>query len=124
MVNVISGKKFEYPIYIDIEEKSIFNKGIASAVAKHFCGHMESKKYFCGIYSSLSFLNDYFDKESKTKYSIWVAQWASKCTYKGQYGVWQHSSKGKVSGISGNVDLDKSYVDFPTIMKEKHLNGY
>ena len=124
MLNVISGKQFEYPIYVDIEEASIFQAGIASAVAKSFCNFMEGKRYFCGIYSSLSFLNSYFDSECKTKYSIWVAQWSSKCTYKGQYGAWQYSSEGSVSGISGRVDMDKAYVDFPSIMKTKHLNGF
>ena len=123
-INALKGKKFEYPIYIDIEEKSIFKKGIASSVAKNFCEEMQSKKYYCGIYSSKSYFDSYFDSESKKKYSIWVAQWSSKCTYKGSYGIWQYSSNGSVDGISGRVDLDEAYEDFPSIIKKAHLNGY
>ena len=123
--NILKGKKFEYPIYIDIEEKSIFQKNIANDLAINFCSYMESNKYFCGIYSSLYYYNSYFNKEVKAKYSLWVAQWGpDHCTYDGPFGVWQYSSTGSVSGISGNVDLDKSYSDFPTIIKNAHLNGY
>ena len=85
---------------------------------------MEKNKKFCGIYASKSYFDNYFTQEVKTKYSIWVAQYYSKCTYTGAYGVWQRSSKGSVKGISGNVDLDISYLDFPSIIKKAHLNGF
>ena len=38
--------------------------------------------------------------------------------------IWQYSSKGSVDGISGNVDLDYCYVDYPTIIKNGGFNGY
>ena len=82
------------------------------------------KKYFAGIYSSTSALNYYFNSQVKSRYSIWVAQWYSQCTYDGAYGMWQYSDSGSVSGISGNVDLDYAYEDFPKIMKTAHKNGY
>ena len=44
--------------------------------------------------------------------------------YSGAYGIWQHSEKGNVDGINGNVDLDICYKDFPTIIKAKGLNGF
>ena len=42
-------------------------------------------------------------------YRVWVAQYYSKVTYKGRYDVWQYTSKGKVDGISGNVDMNYWY---------------
>ena len=45
-------------------------------------------------------------------------------SYSGAYGIWQHSEKGRVDGINGNVDLDIGYKDFPMIIKGKGLNGY
>ena len=45
-------------------------------------------------------------------------------SYNGSYGIWQYSSTGSVNGISGNVDLDYSYVDYPTQIKAKGLNGF
>lgn len=126
MLNAMRGKQFEYPVYYDIEERSIFNKGrdFTSSIARNFCNILQDKKYYCGIYSSLSSFKSFFHTDVKHKYTIWVAQWASRCTYDEPYHVWQKSSKGSVPGISGNVDLDVSYVNFPPIMKEKHLNGF
>ena len=57
-------------------------------------------------------------------YTHWVAQYGKSCEYTGTIGIWQYSSKGKVAGINGNVDLDMCYIDFPKIIKEKGFNGY
>lgn len=38
--------------------------------------------------------------------------------------MWQSSSTGKVNGISGNVDTDIAYKDYPTIIKAAKLNGF
>ncbi len=43
---------------------------------------------------------------------IWLAQYASSPTYKGKYDMWQYSDKGKISGISTNVDLNYSYLGY------------
>ena len=126
VLNAISGKQLEYPVYYDIEQKEILAKGktFCSAIATNFCTIMEKNKKFCGIYASKSYFDNYFTDTVKNKYSIWVAQYNNECTYKGKYGMWQHSSKGSVSGISGNVDLDISYQNFPEIIKKAHLNGF
>ena len=55
---------------------------------------------------------------------MWYAQYNDRPTYNGQFGMWQHTSKGKVNGVSGNVDLDWSYVDYPSVMKRVGLNGF
>ena len=125
-LNVISDKKLEYPIFYNIEQKDILVKGktFSSNTAINFCSFLEVNKKFCGIISSKKYLDAYFNDKVKTYYSIWVAQYNNECTYKGKYGMWQHSSKGSVSGISGNVDLDISYQNFPEIIKKAHLNGF
>ena len=122
--SIIKGKKFEYPVYYDIEEQKIFKGGYTSKLAKTFCDYMEKEKYFCGIYASLSFLNNYFSSEVKEKYSIWVAQYHNHCDYKGAKGMWQHSSKGGVPGYNHDIDKDIAYVDFKSIITSKHLNGF
>lgn len=37
--------------------------------------------------------------------------------------MWQYSSEGNVNGISGNVDMDECYVDYPKLIKAEGLNG-
>ena len=58
------------------------------------------------------------------RYAVWVAEYNGKCNYSGNYGIWQNSSTWRVNGISGNVDHDYAYIDYPSIIKKKGLNGY
>lgn len=125
-LEVIKGKKFEYPIWYDIEEASTFATGKrnVSNIAKAFCSVLEEAGYFTGIYCSTFYAKTYFTEEVQQRYAFWIAQYASKCTYANQYGIWQYSSTGKVNGIVGNVDMDYSYTDYPTSIKSKGLNGF
>ena len=38
--------------------------------------------------------------------------------------MWQYTSSGSVSGISGNVDMNIAYYDYPSIIKAAGLNGF
>ena len=69
-------------------------------------------------------LSSYVTDDIKKRYAIWVAQWSGKLNYSGTYGIWQHSDAGKVAGITGNVDLNYGYIDYPTQIKAKGLNGF
>ena len=123
IIQALAGKQFEWPIYYDIEEQSIFDAGIASDIARAFCNVLEQNKYYCGIYSSTYTFNTYFDDDVKTRYTIWLAHWdVDVPTYKGAYDVWQYGI-GQMPGI-GDCDLDRGYLDFEPVMKENHLNGY
>lgn len=126
-LQVIKGKQFEYPIYFDVEEQSLFNTGRAntSAVIRAFLSKVESAGYYVGLYMSASPLNTYVENDIKTRYAIWVAHYGvSKPSYSGAYGIWQKSGTGRVNGINGDVDLDESYVDYPTVIKNAGLNGF
>ena len=123
-INVIKGKKFDYPIFLDIEGDALSSsKATIQDIICAWCDGMFSKKWYGGIYMSKSPLSG-LDNKVVGKYPIWVAQYASKCTYKGSYGMWQSSSTGKVSGISGNVDMDTSYVYYPAYIKNGGFNNY
>lgn len=124
--SVLSGKQIDYPVYFDIEEKSQLARGrnFCSSLTTAFCTELESRGYYAGFYTSLSSLNSVVTDAVKKRFTVWVAQWASKCSYPSAYGVWQYSSKGKVNGISGNVDMNYSYIDFPSTIKNGGFNGY
>ena len=47
----------------------------------------------------------------KKNYKIWLAQWSSKITADFKPNYWQYTSKGKVNGITGNVDMNYAYDD-------------
>ena len=125
-LKVIKGKQFEMPVYFDLEEKKQFDLGKekVSAIMRAFLERVESAGYFTGLYGSASPLFTHTADDIKSHYTIWLAHWVDRTNYSGAYAVWQYSEKGKVDGISGNVDLDICYKDFPTIIKGKGLNGW
>jgi GH25 family lysozyme M1 (1,4-beta-N-acetylmuramidase) len=122
----LKGKTFDYPIYFDLEWQKAFAKGrlTCSSMVETFCDTLEKAGYFAGLYISRSPLQTYITSSVANRYALWVAEYGSKCNYGGTYGRWQYSSEGKVSGISGNVDMDICYVDYPTIIKEGGFNGF
>lgn len=124
--NLIKGKQFDLPVYMDVEAPPAGKKaGVTDAIIG-FCSVMESKGYYVGVYASdISGFCDRIDyNRIKDRYTLWVARYGSKPTYVKKYDMWQYSSTGRVSGISGNVDLDECYKDFPSIIKKGGFNGY
>lgn len=124
--NVLSGKLLDYPVYFDIEEKSQLSLGrdFCSNIITAFCTEMEKHGYYAGFYTSLSALNSIVSDAVKNRSTLWVAQWAGKCSYSGKYGIWQFSAESNVAGINGHIDMDYSYIDFPAIIKNGGFNGY
>ena len=125
-LQVIAGKQFEYPIFFDVEEKKQFalGKAACTAIAKAFLERVEKAGYYVGIYSSKNGLENYIDKSVRERYAVWVANvGVSQTSYRGA-AMWQYSWTGKHSGISGDVDCNYCYIDYPSIIKSKGLNGF
>ena len=123
---LIRGKLFEYPIVYDVETAAQrkLGKEKLSANVQAFCETMEQNGCYVSLYSNLDFLRNVLTTAVTSRYDIWLAQWASKPTYTGAFGMWQYSAAGKVPGITGAVDLDISYKDYPSIMRKNALNGF
>ncbi len=125
--NTIKGYKLSYPVAFDIEESSQMSLSttLVSNITKVFCDYLEDQKYYVSVYSFASMLKDKMNSSVLTSYDIWVAHInVSKPNYSGNYGIWQYSHTGRVSGIDTVVDLDYSYKYYPAIMKKNKLNGY
>lgn len=124
-LGMLKDKQFEYPVYIDLEVTNRDDKAGATEACLGFVATMEAAGYYCGIYASdISGFCDRLDISKLDDIDKWVARYSSKPTYVKEYGMWQNSSSGKVDGISGNVDMNEAYKDYPTIMKTKELNGF
>ena len=126
-LEVIKGGRYAYPIYYDVELPEHFALGKTGvfAVIRAFLNTVESAGYWVGLYMSSFYLNNYVDDDIKSRYSVWVAHYGvSEPEYSGPYGMWQRSSTGSVSGITGNVDLDECYVDYPREILLAGLNGF
>lgn len=56
------------------------------------------------------------------KYDAWLADYSGAPDY--PCYIQQTGSKGTVPGITGNVDMDVSFKDYPTIIQAGGFNGY
>lgn len=123
-IALLKGKQFEYPIYYDVEEMSIFRTGKTNEIIKAFCDKMEKAGYWVGIYIYRSAAQSYLTETTRKRYAMAVAEYGPKLNYSDPYGVWQNSSTNRYNGINGNVDHDYCYVDYPSQIKAKGKNGY
>lgn len=122
--------KIEYPVCFDFEYDSVryakkngvtVTKALASKLVMAFCGEIEKAGYYAMNYSNYDYLNNMFTSDILQKYDLWYAYYNPTCNR--SPGIWQYSSTGSVPGISGNVDMDYAYKDYPTIIKNAGLNG-
>lgn len=127
-LEAIQGKQFEYPIWFDQE----YEPGIKALtdqqrtdIVKAFCDALEAAGYYTGIYCSRDWLRNYLIADQLKAYDVWVAAYGNTAgSVPLPYGMWQYSSTGSVPGISGNVDMDITYKDYPGIIQKAKLNGY
>lgn len=124
-IRMLEGKQFEYPVFVDIETTQPSRRPEATAAAAAFCKTMEKAGYFCGIYASdLSGFRSRLDHEALKPWAHWVADYSGDTDECRDWQIRQYSSKGQLPGISNYVDLDISTVNYPALMKKKHLNGF
>lgn len=112
----ISKYTISYPVFLDVEASGGRGDKIDTAtrtsVCKTFCKTIQNAGYTAGIYANKSWLTNKIDASQLTGYKIWVAQYNSTCTYSGSYSMWQYTDSGTIDGISGKVDLNKSYLGY------------
>ena len=112
-LRLAKGRQLSLPIYYDLEESSL--GGVAASNMRTFGKLIESAGYWCGVYSG----EYYYSKNLSyiTAYTRWIARYNSnngKATTKpstANVAIWQYSSRGKVAGVNGNVDVNIMYVD-------------
>lgn len=129
-IRTVSGYRLDYPVCYDIEQASAnyieeqgvsFTPALAQNLVKSFCNRVESKGYFAMFYSNQSFFNTYLGTALAKRYAFWYARYTD--TFDGtDCGIWQYTNAGRIPGISGNVDLDLAYVDYPSVIRKAGLN--
>ena len=132
-ISILSGKKYEYPVFYDVEGKMITDNDRATLteIVKAFCSTMESAGYWVGIYSSESFFNSEMNDGELTRYSHWVARWGKSKpapTSGAETQMWQFGGETNLirsNKINGQTcDQDYCYVDYPVKIQAAGLNGY
>ena len=123
-IKTISPYQITYPVVLDVEEQSQANlgKSALTKIVKAFLDEVNAAGYYGMLYSNKSWLTTYLDMSKLTGYEVWLAQWNTVPTYTGDFGMWQYTCKGIVSGIDGYVDLNLSYKNYAKIIKKGGYN--
>lgn len=134
IVSLLKGKKFEYPIFLDVEDTEVLkstSKKTLTAAIKACMEVVENAGYYVAIYSGKYILRDNLIESELTKYDKWIAQYSKSCTYDKEYTMWQFGGETnllrskKISGInSASTDQNYCYVDYPSKIKSLGKNGY
>lgn len=126
LADLLDKYKFGYPVWYDIEDNQYIKmpKATNTAITKAFLETIQSRGYYTGLYTYYSFAKSFLNMDELSQYDFWCANYTGKVGWEGSYGMWQNSAKGKVAGISTDVDTNICYRDYPTIIKESGLNGY
>lgn len=117
--------EFDMPVYIDMEDKVVERTGKTQIfnMTKAFLDIMKEENIYSGVYCSTSWAEDYYTPALFANHALWIADWRDKCGYSGDYGMWQYTEYGSVSGIDANyTDLNICYVNYPELIKEHGYN--
>lgn len=124
-IAALKGKQLDFPVYIDIEEQSQFDKGKAfcTEMVETFCTEMRKAGYYAGVYCSTFWYTKCVEESTRKKYPAWIADYRGKCYYNGEYGIWQYDA-AYVPGVQNTCDRDMVYIDYAPEIKNSGWNGY
>lgn len=119
-LSVIAPYEIDFPVILDFEDPSQeeLGKDKLTAIAKAFLDEVRNAGYYTMIYANKHWMTKLLDMNRLSEYDVWLAEWRPAPTYSGNFGIWQYTSEGKVSGIRGDVDLNICYRDYRKIIKE------
>lgn len=124
-----------YPVYTDMEywydkDENIVNNisgELFTELGLLFTDKVEKAGYYAGIYTGKNMLENVLDYNKLKRFDIWLAQWNSKATWKGNFGLWQNNVLHGDMSVYGmpqadGLDQNIAYRDYPAIIKRLGLN--
>lgn len=125
-ISLLRGKRFAFPIYYDVENEQrqgSLSRETLTQIALTYLNTLRNAGFYPGLYVSYYWAEHKLDMSRITD-TVWIAQYGPQLTYRGPADMWQFTSQGSVPGISGEVDLNRCFKDFPTIIPASGTNGF
>ena len=122
----VYGKELTLPVAVDVEDNRLtsLDKQSLTDLTAYALHEVEQMGFYAQLYTYTGFAKAhlYVDGAALQPYDVWLADYTGKTpnvTF--NYNAHQHTSKGAVPGISGNVDLNVTTINYPKIIKKKGL---
>lgn len=121
----LRGKELTMPVAVDMEDAALTvlkPKDLTNLAAYHL-EQIEKMGFYAQFYTYTSYANRNLEMERLAgRWDIWLADYTGKTPKAAfHYSAHQHSSEGRVPGISGNVDLNVTTLNYPRIIRKKGL---
>ncbi len=136
LLDILDGKQFEYPIYLDLEDESLrdIEPSVLTEMCMAFFTILQENGYYTGLYVNHDWLYNILQTEKMLDlFEIWYARYPQNVSgyvwdvnlYGDHLGMWQYTDKGSLNSIPNiSFDLNYAYKDYPAIIKELGFNGY
>lgn len=122
----VYGKELTLPVAVDVEDNRLGNldKQSLTDLTAYALHEVEQLGFYAQLYTYTSFAKAHLfvGGAALHPYDVWLADYTGKTpnvTF--NYNAHQHTSKGAVPGISGNVDLNVTTLNYPSIISKKGL---
>lgn len=120
----VYGKEFSLPVCVDVEEnklKPMSTLDLTNLTA-YALEQVERMGFYAQLYTYTGYKYELDMARLSSRWDVWLADYtgeAPSVTF--NYNAHQHTSKGSVPGISGNVDLNVTTLNYPRIIEKKGL---
>lgn len=122
LCEAIAGKTFELPVVVDVEDNKLkpLSAAALTELVSYAADTIESWGLYAMVYTYTYYANTELDMDKLAAYDLWIADYTGKRPTR-KHGMWQYTSKGKLAGINGNVDMNHVYKDYPAIIQRTGL---
>ena len=121
----VYGKELTLPVAVDVEEnklKPMSTLDLTNLTA-YALEQVEKMGFYAQLYTYTSYANAHLDMARLSgRWDVWLADYTGKTPKVSfKYTAHQHTSEGRVPGISGSVDLNVTALNYPKIIRKKGL---
>ena len=122
----VRGKELTLPVAMDVEDSrlAVLNAQDLTDHVATALHEIEQMGFYAQLYTYTSFAKAHLfvGGAALHPYDVWLADYTGKTPKVDfKYNAHQHTSKGRVPGISGNVDLNVTTLNYPKIIRKKGL---
>ena len=120
--SALEGKSFQMPIAVDVEDAKLraLRQDELTKLVKQAAKKIESWGLYAMVYTYTNFADTALNMFELTDFDLWIADYRSKRPTR-KHGMWQYTSKGRVTGVDGPVDLSHAYKNYPSIIQRAGL---
>lgn len=120
----VYGKELTLPLAVDVEEnklKPMSTLDLTNLTA-YALEQVEKMGFYAQLYTYTGYKYELDMARLSSRWDVWLADYTGKTPKVSfKYTAHQHTSKGSVPGISGNVDLNVTEINYPKIIRKKGL---